>query len=103
MSDYSGERSNTSKFGGDQVPKLNTETGSKRTPLDILIDAAARGDDEEIRKLMVKREYRDVVNDVDSYEKYTPLIWAAKVVDTLCEWKDVDIDKPGGWVSLIVY
>lgn len=90
----------------DTVPGEESPCGVKfqsLEPLYKLIYLAKNGDADEIKILLEKQEFTDVVNDADNNEKYTPLMWAAvegqtKVVEILCQNPVVNINGRGGWV-----
>ncbi len=84
-----------------------TDPNRPKTELDLLIEAAAAGNAAEIHRMLGFSEYKKVVNDCDEYEKYSPLMWAAKeghhqVVEALSQYPEVELDKPGGWVRILI-
>lgn len=87
-----------------QLPEESSDTLKSKSPLDELIEAAAGGNVDTIDLLLndPNPKYLNSVNDCDKFESYTPLIWAAKVghvevVKKLLSYKQVLVDKKGGW------
>lgn len=72
---------------------------SNISKLSLIIDAVEKDDIPELDRLL--ELHRTVINKTDSYERYTPLIWAAKfgrpqAADVICS-RGANVDKSGGW------
>lgn len=88
--------------------EADTDLKDTKEELVKLIKAARKGDLEEIKALLTKPEYMNVVHEPDGYDKYTILMWAAMygqrdVVEYLYQQNLVDVNKEGGWVSELIY
>lgn len=103
-------RFDSAKEGTDLISSEENSSTSDQTAeptaFDVLLDAAKKGLADEIDKYLKEEKYRNVVNETDTNEKYTPLMWAAMeghvdTVQVFCKYlSKEDIDKDEGWVCL---